>query len=287
MLTALAVALALLYVGAAPADVSATPWSPVTLPWGASWAVNDVYAFGVTGLAAAGDGGHIGITRDGGHSWSIVVPGGFEATAFTAIAIGPSGRGVVASGGLLLVTDDGGSTWRTPSYIGPGPAAAINDVALRGSLAVAVGDTGAIMTSGDSGATWRRLASPTLSPITCVAIAGDGTAVAGSAVGEILVGTADVWTLAGTVPGPVTSVAASTDPAWGNGLPDLFAATGSDVLGSDDALTFSSLPGRRTPASSSRSASSGCPAPQDWVAPPALSLRATRASPIFSLPTAA
>jgi photosystem II stability/assembly factor-like uncharacterized protein len=243
MLTALAVALALLYVGAAPADVSATPWSPVTLPWGASWAVNDVYAFGVTGLAAAGDGGHIGITRDGGHSWSIVVPGGFEATAFTAIAIGPSGRGVVASGGLLLVTDDGGSTWRTPSYIGPGPAAAINDVALRGSLAVAVGDTGAIMTSGDSGATWRRLASPTLSPITCVAIAGDGTAVAGSAVGEILVGTADVWTLAGTVPGPVTSVAASTDPAWGNGLPDLFAATGSDVLGSDDALTFSSLPG--------------------------------------------
>jgi photosystem II stability/assembly factor-like uncharacterized protein len=123
MLTALALALALLCVAAAPADAAATPWSPVTLPWGASWAVNDIYAFGTTGLAAAGDGGHIGITRDGGRSWSVVVPRGFEATAFTAIAIGPSGRGVVASGGLLLVTDDGGSTWRTPSYIGPGPSA--------------------------------------------------------------------------------------------------------------------------------------------------------------------
>ena len=243
MLTALAVCLALLCVGAASADAATTPWSPVAPPWGASWAINDVYAFGATSLAAAGDGGHIGVTRDGGRSWRVVVPGGLEATAFTAIAVGTSGRGVVASGGLLLVTDDGGNTWRTPSYLGPGPGAAINDVALRGSLAVAVGDGGAIMSSGDAGATWRRLASPTLSPITCVAIAGDGTAVAGSAAGEILVGAADVWALAGAVAGPVTTVATSTDPVWGDGQLDLFAATGSDVLGSDDALTFTSLPG--------------------------------------------
>ena len=141
------------------------------------------------------------------------------------------------------MTDDGGSTWRTPSYVGPGPRAAINDVALRGALAVAVGDDGVIMSSADAGATWRTLASPTLSPITCVAIAGDGTAVAGSAAGEILVGAADAWTLAGAVAGLVSSVAASTDPVWGDALPDLFAATGSDVLGSDDALTFASLPG--------------------------------------------
>ena len=243
MLTALAVSLALLCVGTASADAATTPWLPVAPPWSASWALNDVSAFGPTGLAVAGDGGHIGITRDGGRSWSVVVPGGLEAAAFAAIAVDTSGRGVVASGGLLLVKDDWGSAWRTPSYIGPGPGAAINDVALRGSLAVAVGDDGVIMSSGDAGVTWRELASPTVSPITCVAIAGDGTAVAGSAAGEILVGTADVWTLAGTVAGPVTSVAASTDPVWGDGRPDLFAATGSDVLGSDDALTFASLPG--------------------------------------------
>jgi len=243
MLTALAISLALLGVGTASADAATKPWSPVPPPWDASWAINDVYAFGATRLAAAGDGGHIGVTRDGGRSWSVVVPGGLEATAFTAIAVGTSGRGVVASGGLLLVTDDGGSTWRTPSYIGPGPGATINDVALRGSLAVAVGDDGVIMSSGDAGATWRKLASPTLNPITSVAIAGDGTAVAGSAAGEILVGAADVWALAGAVAGPVTGVAASTDPVWSDGQPDLFAATGNDVLGSDDALTFASLPG--------------------------------------------
>lgn len=110
MLTALAVSLALLCVGTASADAATTPWSPVAPPWGASWAINDVYAFGATGLAAAGDGGHIGVTRDGGRSWSVVVPDGLEATAFTAIAVGTSGSGVVASGGFLLVTDDGGST---------------------------------------------------------------------------------------------------------------------------------------------------------------------------------
>ena len=242
-LAALAVSVALLCVGTASADTATSTWLPVAPPWSVSWAINDVYAFGATGLAVAGDGGHIGITRDGGGSWSVVVPVGLDAAVFTAIAIDPSGRGVVASGGLLLVTGDWGSTWRTPSYVGPGPAAAINDVALRGSQAVAVGDDGLIMSSGDGGATWRRLASPTVSPITCVAIAGDGTAVAGSAAGEILVGTGDVWTLADTVAEPVTSVAASADPVWGDGQPDLFAATGSNVLGSDDARMFAPLLG--------------------------------------------
>ena len=241
--TALVVCLAALCMGTASANAATAPWSPMDAPWGASWAINDVCAFGATGLAAAGDGGHIGITRDGGKSWSVDVPVGLEAAVFTAIAVDTSGRGIVASGGLLLVRDDWGSPWRTPSYSGPVPGAAINDVALRGTLAVAVGDDGVIMSSSDGGSTWRRLASPTVSAITSVAIAGDGTAVAGSAAGEILVGDAEVWTRAASVAGLVTSVAASTDPVWGDGRPDLFAATGGDVLGSDDALTFLSLPG--------------------------------------------
>ena len=243
MLAALAVSLVLLCVGTPLAYAATPPWSAVAPPWGAPWNINDVYAFGATRLAVAGDGGHIGVTLNGGRSWRVVVPSGLEATAFTAIAVGMSGRGVVASGGLLLVTDDGGVHWRKPSYIGPGAGAAINDVALRGSLAVAVGDDGVIMSSGDAGDTWRKLASPTLSPITSVAITGDGTAVAGSTAGEVLVGAAEVWALAGAITGPVTAVAASPDPVWGDGRPDLFAATGSDVLGSDDALTFASLPG--------------------------------------------
>jgi photosystem II stability/assembly factor-like uncharacterized protein len=242
-LTALVmISFALLCFGPASATAASSPWSPVSLPWDKSSPINDMCAFGTAGLAVAGDG-RIGITRDGGSSWTAVVPGGLQAAVFTAIAVDPSGRAIVASGGLLLVTDDWGSTWRTPSYVGPGPGAAINDIALRGSQAVAVGDNGLIMSSGDGGTTWTRLASPTASPITCVAIAGDGTAIAGSSAGEILVGSANVWTVAGTVAGPVTSVAASDVPVWGDGRPDLFAATGHDVLGSDDARTFASLPG--------------------------------------------
>ena len=242
ILGALAAALVVLGAGTASADTASTAWLPVNPPWSPSSGINDICAFGTTGLAVAGNG-QIGITRDGGHTWSVVVPGALKATVFTAVAFDTSGHGIVASGGLLLVTSDWGSTWQTPSYVGPAPSAAIDDVALRGSLALAVGDGGMIMSSGDGGATWTRVSSPTASSITCVAIAGDGTAVAGSAAGEILVGRTGVWKIAGTAKGAVTSVAASATPVWGDGQPDLFASTGSDVLGSDDALTFASLPG--------------------------------------------
>ena len=242
LLTAAAVTLTVLSFCTDPAHAALSPWSAVSPPWGSLSPIDDIYAFATTGLAAAGDG-HIAVTRDGGRSWKISVPGGLGEAVFTAIAIDASGHGVVASGGLLLVSDDWGSTWHTPSYLGPAPGTAINDVAVRGSEAVAVGDDGLIMSSNDGGATWSRSARLTVSPITCVSIAGDGTGVAGSMGGEILISTAGTWTIAGTVAAPVISVAASSHPVWRDGEPDLFAATGSNVFGSDDALTFASLPG--------------------------------------------
>ena len=99
-----------------------------------------------------------------------------------------------------------------------------------------------ILTSADAGASWQMDASPTASDVTSVAIAGDGTAVAGAQSGEIVVRTA-AWVVAAMAASPVTAVAASGHAVWGDGLPDLFAATGHDVLGSDDAATFASLPG--------------------------------------------
>ena len=242
ILVAATVFLAVASVGTSLADAATSPWSQVNPPWAASSPVNDVYAFGSAGLAAAGDG-QVGVTRDGGRSWAVVAPGGLQTAVFTSIAFDASGHGVVASGGLLLVTDDWGKTWRTPTYLGPQFTAACNDIALSGSRAVAVGDDGEILTSGDGGATWSSQAAPTLSSITSVAIAGDGTAVAGTAAGELLVGTSSGWTLAGTAAAPVTSVAAASAPVWGVGVPDLLAATGSTVLASDDALSFASLPG--------------------------------------------
>ncbi len=244
----------LLWCGAAGAATAGAPWAPVPLPSSGSWAVYDAWAFGVTSLAVTGDEGHIAVTRNAGQTWAEVVPPGMGATAFTAIALDGNGHGAVASGGLLLVTSDGGKTWRAPSYIGPAPSAAINDIAMRGSLVVAVGDEGMIYTSDDAGASWRRARSPSDAALTSVAIAGGGTAVAGSWVGEILVGSGENWTVAGTAAGSVRAVAAAADPVWGDAQPDLVAATGADVLGSDDALTFASLPG--LPA----------PGPQPWSA---------------------
>jgi photosystem II stability/assembly factor-like uncharacterized protein len=235
--------LVFLLVPARAAAVTTPGWTRVRSPWGPTWSVNDVYAFGTTRLAAAGDGGRIGLSRDGGRTWGVTVPPGHGAWTFTAIAFGTDGRGVVASGGKILVTTDAGKTWQDASYVGPGPGQPVEDIARRGSRIVAVGDVGLIMSSSDAGATWHNVASPTTADLTCVVIAGDGSAVAGSAAGEVLVAAADVWTVAAVAGGPVTSVAASASPVWGDGRPDLFAATGADVLGSDDAVGFSSLPG--------------------------------------------
>ena len=254
------VCLSALWSGAAVA--AAQPWSPMATPWGTSWTAYDAWAFGATSLAVTGDEGHVAITRNAGQSWVQVVPPGMGSTTFTAIALDGAGHGAVASGGLLLVTSDGGKTWHAPVFRGPAPGAAFNDIALRGSLAVAVGDEGMIYDSDDAGATWRRVDSPTDATLTSVAIAGGGTAVAGSSAGDILVATAGEWAVAGTAAGSVRAVAASADPVWGDGQPDLVAATGADVLGSDDAVQFATLPGLPAPGAQPWSAVawSGVPA---------------------------
>ena len=218
------------------------------MPRGATWTVRDVWVFGETGLAMAGDGGHVAVTQDGGGTWKDFVVNGLDGTSFTAVALTTSGHGAVASGGLMLVTSDGGAAWKAATYIGPGPGASIADIAMRGADGVAVGDDGTILGSVDAGVTWRREASPTTSPITHVALAGDGTAVAGAVSGEILVRSAGVWTVVGVAAGPVTSVAAGAAPVWGDGEADLYVASGADVLGSDDALTFASLPSLPDPS---------------------------------------
>jgi hypothetical protein len=215
----------------------------VPSPWSAGAVVDDLATFGTAGLALAGDEGRIYLTPDAGASWDVVVPTGQQATVFTAVALNASGDGAVASGGLLLVTADGGRTWHAPTYgDGSGPAS-VNDLAMRGSRAVAVCDGGVIMESSDGGQSWSRAVSPTTHDLTAVAVAGDGTAVAGGSGGEVLVGSGGAWTLAAVASGPVSSVAASAAPAWGDGVQDLFAAAGAGVLGSDDAVLFAPLTG--------------------------------------------
>ena len=220
---------------------SESPWAPVATPAGATWAVHDVTCVGSLTLALAGDG-HVAVSRDAGHTWRTTVPGGHAGTAFTAVAFVTGGRGVLASGGLLLVTADWGATWAPPAFVGPGPTRAVTDVAMRGANAVAVGDGGMILSSTDSGATWRQEASPVTADLTSVALTADGTGVAGSSAGDVLVRTTS-WAVAGAAGAPVTGVAAVATPVWDDAQPDLYAATEHDVLGSGDTLAFASLPG--------------------------------------------
>jgi photosystem II stability/assembly factor-like uncharacterized protein len=244
-LLAALIALALLCAAALASAAAAAvapdaPWTPVSTPNGASWAVHDIACVGSVNLILAGDG-HVAVSRDAGQTWKTYVPAGHAGTAFTSVAFSSTGRGVLASGGLLLVSADWGATWGAPVYVGPGPGRAVSDVALRGDAAVAVGDGGMILASSDGGATWQQETSPVAGDLTSVAVATDGTAVAGSADGDILVRTA-AWAVAGSAGAPVTSVTVATTPAWSDGLPDLYAATEHAVLGSDDGLTFAPLP---------------------------------------------
>jgi photosystem II stability/assembly factor-like uncharacterized protein len=227
----------------APPTAGAAAWTPVPVPWSAGDFIGDVNCFGATGLAAAGEDGRIYLSLDAGRSWDVVVPPGRQATVFTAVSFTASGTGVVASGGLLLVTADGGRTWGPPTYReGAGPAP-VNDLAMRGVSAVAVCDGGVILESEDAGRSWSRAESPATGDLDAVAIANDGTVVAGGDSGQVLVRSAGTWTLAAAALAPVTSVAVSPTPAWGDGAPDLFAAAGGEVLGSDDGITFAPLAG--------------------------------------------
>jgi photosystem II stability/assembly factor-like uncharacterized protein len=228
-------------VGAPARAASASAWMDLAAPDGGAWIVRDVSCFGDTGLAVAGDG-HVAVSRDGGATWNVTVPGGYVGTVFTSAAFNASGNGVAASGGLLLVTSDWGATWAPPAFFGAGPTQAIAALAMRGKSAIVVGAEGMILASSDGGATWQSEASPVTSALTSVAASAGGVAVAGSDAGEVLVrGTA--WAVAGHAGAPVTSVSAASPVAWGDGSPDLFAATAHTVLGSDDAATFVALSG--------------------------------------------
>jgi photosystem II stability/assembly factor-like uncharacterized protein len=226
---------------AAAAAEAAPVWTPLATPSGDTWTVHDITAFGSAALAIVGDG-HAAVSRDAGKTWKTFVPAGHPGTAFTDVAFTTGGAGVIASGGVLLVSEDWGATWGAPAYAGARPASAFNDVAIRGDAAVAVGDGGMIFASRDGGTTWQQEASPVTSDLTAVAVTAGGYAVAGSSAGDVLVRPA-AWVVAGFAGAPVTGAATAATPAWGDGRPDLFAATQHDVLGSDDGLTFTSLPG--------------------------------------------
>lgn len=224
-----------------PARAQASGWTLTAAPWGAPAAVRDISAWGSAGLAAAGDDGEVAVSGNGGATWSSRVPAGFASTSFSAVAFSSARTGVAASGGVLLATADGGRTWKPPIFRGPAPSGQIVDIAFRGDVGYLVGASGMIFASADGGASWQAEASPAIGDVVAVAVAGDGTVVAGTSAGEVLVRSGGAWAVVVVLADPVRAVAASASPTTGDGDPDLFVSDGSAVLGSDDAVTFVAL----------------------------------------------
>jgi photosystem II stability/assembly factor-like uncharacterized protein len=226
-----------------PGRAEATGWRPVTAPWPAPATVRDVSTFGSTGLAAAGDDGEVSVSSDGGTTWSSHVPAGFASSSFAAVAFSSAQSGVVASGGVVLVTTDGGRTWRAAVFEGAAPTGQVLDIVLHGKVGYLVGAGGTIFATADGGASWQAETSPTASDVVAVAVAGDGTAIAGTDAGEVMVRSAGSWAVVTTLADAVSAVAASASPTPGDGDPDLLVSAGWAVLGSDDGVTFAALDG--------------------------------------------
>jgi photosystem II stability/assembly factor-like uncharacterized protein len=103
---------------------------------------------------AAGEGGAIAHTVDGGQTWTW--QDGRTSISLRAIRFGTAMLGlVVGDEGTLAVTHDGGSTWRTVS-----PLTAVSlrgaAVAADAGVMVAVGDGGVVLRSSDRGDSWTQ-----------------------------------------------------------------------------------------------------------------------------------
>ena len=127
---------------ASAAAATPSPWQLAQRPWADGVTVNDIAAAAPSLLAAAGAGGRVAVSLTGGTSWVLRSPAdqGIVADLF-GIAFRDAAQGiVVGAAGTLIVTSDGGATWQVPAFSGSEPSVDLNDVAVAGTRAAAVGE---------------------------------------------------------------------------------------------------------------------------------------------------
>lgn len=120
---------------------------------------------------AAGSGGYVGRTLDGGAAWRWTRVGGSDTLDLRSLAVFDSLHAVVANAGFpasIYRTVDGGAHW-TRTYFQPDSSVFIDGIRLRGaSEAVAYGDPVPsgdhtsrflLLRSRDRGAHWHRAAT--------------------------------------------------------------------------------------------------------------------------------
>ncbi|MEO8136322.1 MAG: DUF6519 domain-containing protein, partial [Betaproteobacteria bacterium] len=126
---------------------------------------------------AAGDGGIVIATNDGGATWSL---GQTSAARLYAIRFVDLFNGLaVGEDGAIVATGDGGQTWTS---LAGGTTAHLHALAVSGSsLAWAAGQGGAIIRSTDFGANWLPCNSPSSATLQAI---GFRDAVEGWATGD-------------------------------------------------------------------------------------------------------
>jgi len=257
-LVAVAVALAVAGGAAAalasPAAASSAPaWTKLTDPFPAGVTLRSVATFGPSGVALLGSSRSIAISVDGGTTWKLHITSGGQA--LQALAFADANDGFAAGpAGTILESTNGGATWA------PDPSSSLGTfsaVAASARLICALGATSITATTTPAAPSWtaEQPLTTNLSSIVCDVA---GFAAAGGAGGTIMTRSAATspatWTTLTSLPADdnVVALALAPTPVWGNGTPDLFAVSASDVQGSDDqGASFTALPTRPASASGS------------------------------------
>lgn len=238
-------ALALLVICAWPTAAPASPaWLVLSRPWTGT-GVNSISAFAPAGLVAAGPGGRVSLSLNGGATWLARGPNHQGSTAnLLAVDFRDARHGVVAGeGGTLLVTDDGGQSWRSPSFSGPPPSVRLADVEVTAPAGYAVGASGRVLVTADGGESWTTLPAFTNADLVEVASAPDGTALIVAADGALYAGAGLLWDQVDLAGATALAVTTATAPVAQDGVPDFFASLGSTLVSSDDAAAFTTLAG--------------------------------------------
>lgn len=145
--------------GGPGADVAlslAPGWTDVT-PAGLTAPLRDVAVLSRTRAYAAGDGGTLLRSDDGGRTWAPLDAGtGVDLNALAFVT--PWDGFAAGRDGTLLHTGDGTSWTPLPRVT----ARTLHDVTVRADgLGLAVGDGGTVLRSADGGATWAPVPAPT------------------------------------------------------------------------------------------------------------------------------
>ncbi|MEW6207891.1 MAG: YCF48-related protein [Acidobacteriota bacterium] len=118
---------------------------------------------------AAGAGGLLLRTTNGGETWEQIETGRVEAF-WSVRFLGPDRGWAVGEDGIIVATSDGGSSWTKQNG---GTSRVLLGLAISPSgKMVAVGEAGTILHSED-GMSWAAVRSPTTETLNAVAAAGD------------------------------------------------------------------------------------------------------------------